>query len=113
MMKKILWQELLRTEFEQAVKDDAVVIIPVAATEQHGDHLPVNTDANQCFTIAQRAARAIDEFTVLVLPVIWAGFSPEHMAYPGTITLKYNTFVQLLTEIAVCIHTQGFKKYFS
>lgn len=64
-MKKVLWQELRRTEFEQAVKADAVVIIPVASTEQHGPHLPVGTDAIDCFTIAQRAAEAIDEFPVL------------------------------------------------
>lgn len=109
-MKKVLWQELRRTEFEKAVKADAIVIIPVASTEQHGNHLPVNTDANCCFTIAQRAAEAIDEFPVLVLPTIWTGYSPHHMAYPGTITLKYHTFVELLTQIAVSIHAHGFKK---
>jgi len=109
-MKKILWQELRRTEFEKAVKADAIVIIPVASTEQHGNHLPVNTDANCCFTIAQRSAEAIDEFPVLVLPTIWTGYSPHHMAYPGTITLKYHTFVELLTQVAASIHAHGFKK---
>ncbi len=110
MAKKVLWQELRRTEFERAVKDDAVVIIPVASIEQHGEHLPVNTDANECFTIAQRAAQAIDEFTVLVLPVIWTGYSPMHMTYQGAITLKYHTLVELLTEVAVAVAAHGFKK---
>ena len=109
-MKKVLWEELRRTEFEQAVKADAVVIIPVASTEQHGDHLPVNTDANQCFSIAQRAAQAIDEFPVLVLPVVWTGYSSIFMAYPGTITLKFHTFVELLSDIAVSVYAHGFKK---
>ncbi len=110
MVKKVLWQELRRTEFEEAVKADAIVIIPVAATEQHGEHLPVNTDASACFTIAQRAAQAIEGFPVLVLPVIWTGYSPQHMTYPGTITLKYHTFVELLTEVAVSVYAQGFRK---
>ena len=112
MEKKVLWQELRRSEFEQAVKADAIIIIPVGSTEQHGNHLPINTDANDCFTIAQRAAQAIDEFPVLVLPVIWTGYSPMHMTHPGTITLKYHTFVELLTEVAVSIHAHGFKKIF-
>ena len=109
-MKKVLWQELRRPEFEEAVKADAIVIIPVASTEQHGNHLPINTDANCCFTIAQRAAQAIDEFPVLVLPTVWTGYSPHHMDHPGTITLKYHTFVELLTQIATSIHAHGFKK---
>ncbi len=109
-MKKVLWQELRRTEFEQAVKAGAIVIIPVASTEQHGDHLPVNTDAIQCFTIAQRAAQAIEEFPVLVLPLIWTGCSANMMVYPGTITLKYHTFVDLLTQVAVSVYANGFKK---
>jgi creatinine amidohydrolase len=109
-MKKVLWQELRRTEFEEAIKAGAIVIIPVASTEQHGNHLPINTDANCCFTVAQRAAEAIDEFPVLVLPLVWTGFSPHHMEHLGTITLKYDTFVEVLTQIARCVHTHGFKK---
>jgi len=109
-MKKILWQELRRTEFEAAAKADAVVIIPAGSTEQHGNHLPVNTDMNCCFTIAQRAAEAIDDFPVLVLPPVWTGYSPHHMKYPGSITLKYHTFVELLTQIATSVHAHGFKK---
>lgn len=110
IMKKVLWQELRRTEFENAVKGDAVVIIPVASTEQHGHHLPVNTDANCCFTIALRAAEAVDDFPVLVLPTIWTGYSPHHMPHPGTITLKYHTFVEVLTQVAASVHAHGFQK---
>ena len=109
-MKEVLWQKLRRTEFEKAVEADAIVIIPVGSTEQHGHHLPINTDANCCFTIAQRAAQAIDDFPVLVLPPVWTGYSPHHMAHPGTITLKYHTFVELLTQIATSVYAHGFKK---
>jgi len=109
-MKKVLWEQFRRTEFKAAVEAGAVVVIPVAATEQHADHLPVNTDTNVCFTIARRAAEAITEFPVLVLPPVWSGYSPHHMKYPGSITLKYHTFMEMLSEIAVSIHTHGFKK---
>ena len=106
--RKVLWEELRRTEFEQFVKKDAIVIIPVASIEQHGEHLPVNTDSHACFMIAKKAAEAINDFPVLVTPAIWTGYSPMHMSYPGSITLKFETLVRLLTDVAVSIHTQGF-----
>ena len=108
--KKVLWQELRRSEFEKAVEADAIIIIPVGSTEQHGNHLPINTDTNCCFHIAQRAARSIDQFPILVLPPVWTGYSPHHMEHPGTITLKYHTFVELLTQVAVSVHAHGFQK---
>ena len=108
--KKILWQELRRVEFEEAVKADAVVIIPVASIEQHGDHLPVNVDTFDCVTIAERAAQSINDFPVLITPSIWSGFSLMHMAYPGAISLKWHTLINVLTEVAICVHTHGFRK---
>ena len=109
-MKKIHWEEMRRTEFEELAKANAVVIIPVGSTEQHANHLPINTDMNCCYAIAQRAAQSINEFSVLVLPPIWMGFSPHHMAWPGSITLKYHTFVEVLTQVVASVHAHGFKK---
>ncbi len=109
-MKKILWQEMRRTEIEGASKADAVVIIPVGSIEQHGNHLPVNTDINCSFSIAKSAAEIIDDFPVLVAPSIWGGFSPHHMKYPGTISLKLHTFIDILTDVATSIAAHGFKK---
>jgi creatinine amidohydrolase len=109
-MKEVSWGKLRRPEIENAAKAGGIVIIPVASIEQHGNHLPVNTDANCCFEIAKRAAQAIDEFPLLVLPPIWTGYSPHHMTYPGSITLKYHTFVDLLTQVATSVHAHGFKK---
>ena len=109
-MKKVLWEQMRRTEFAQAAKTDAVVIIPVASTEQHADHLPINTDTNVCSTIAKRAADAVEEFPVLVMPPVWMGYSPHHMVHAGSITLTYHTFVEVLTELAVCVYSHGFKK---
>lgn len=63
-MKKILWENLRRSEFIEAAQAGAIVIIPVASIEQHGDHLPVNTDTNCCLTIAHRAAQAIEDSLV-------------------------------------------------
>lgn len=109
-MKKVLWEQMRRTEIDAAVKAGAVVIIPVASIEQHANHLPINTDTNICSAFAKRAAEAVDDFPVLVLPPVWTGYSPHHMVHPGSITLSYHTFVEVLTEVAVCVYTHGFKK---
>jgi len=111
-MKKILWQEMRRTEIEEAAKADAVVIIPVGSIEQHGNHLPVNTDINCSFSIAKSAAEIIDDFPVLVTPPIWGGFSPHHMKYPGTISFKLHTYIDVLTDVATSIAAHGFKAVF-
>jgi len=109
-MKKVLWQEMRRTEIEEAAKANAVVIIPVGSIEQHGNHLPVNTDINCSFSIAKSVAEIIDDFPVLVAPPIWWGFSPHHMKYPGTISLKLHTYIDVLTEVATSIAAHGYEK---
>ncbi len=109
-MKKVLWQEMRRDEFKAIAERDGIVILPVGSTEQHGEHLPVNTDTNCCFTIAVRAAESIDDFPVVVLPPVWSGYSPHHMAFGGTITLEFHTFVEVLSQIAAGVAAHGFKK---
>lgn len=108
-MKKVQWEKLRRTEFEAAVSAGGAVIIPVVSVEQHANHLPINTDTNICYSIAKRSAETLDAFPVLVLPPVWMGYSPHHMQYPGSITLKYHTFAEVLSQIAVSVHTHGFK----
>jgi creatinine amidohydrolase len=66
-----------------ADRDDVVGLIPTGALEQHGPHLPLGTD----FLIAERLARAVAESVpvpVVVTPVLAAGLSDHHVAFPGT-----------------------------
>ncbi|MCK9356738.1 MAG: creatininase family protein [Dehalococcoidia bacterium] len=112
-MKNVQWEQLKRTEFEQYIAADAVVIIPVGATEQHGRHLPVNTDTSCCYAIARAAAERIEDVKVLVLPPIWTGYSPHHMQMAeaaGTISLGFHTFADLLTDVAACVYAHGFRR---
>ncbi len=109
-MREVLWERLRRTQIGEAAKAAGIAVLPVASLEQHGNHLPVNTDANTVSTIARRAAEAITEFPVLVLPVIWTGYSPHHMAHPGSVTLKYHTFVDVLAQVAASVHRHGVRR---
>src|SRR5512138_1797203 len=109
-MREVRWERLRRTQIAEAAKAGAIALIPIASLEQHANHLPVNTDSNTVFTIARRAAEAIDDFPVLVLPAIWTGYSPHHMAHPGSVTLKYHTFVDVVTQVAASVHAHGFRR---
>jgi len=112
-MKKTQWELLNRTEYSEYVAADAVVIIPVGATEQHGRHLPVNTDTSCCYAIAKAAADRIEDVKVLVLPPIWTGYSPHHMQMEqaeGTISLSFHTFANVLTDVAACVYAHGFRR---
>jgi len=85
-----------------------MVIIPVGALEQHGDHLPIGTDfingVERCKLIAA-------ERDVLVAPVLMAGQSPYHMEFPGTITLSAETIVKVHMEAVESLLRHGFRRF--
>jgi creatinine amidohydrolase len=108
--RSVYWGELRREEIHQISKQHSVVIVPVSSLEQHANHLPTNTDTNICCEIAHMAALSVSSFPVLVMPPVWTGYSPHHMKYPGSITLKYQTLMNLLSEIATSIAHHGFDK---
>jgi creatinine amidohydrolase len=112
MMPKVIWQQMRRGEIEQAAKEGGVVIVPIGSTEQHGPHLPVDTDISIVSEVAVRAAQRVDEFPVLVAPPVWSGYSPHHMVFPGTITLRFDTFINLLVDVCSSIAHHGFQKIF-
>ena len=109
-MERYEWQHLRRDEIAAMRDQDAVVILPVGSIEQHGRHLPVDTDICMAHTAAVSAARALaGEVPVLVAPPLWTGVSPHHMHFTGTLTLTVDTFSQVLCEIVTCMWQHGFR----
>lgn len=104
----ILWQELRSPDIGRLSDAGAMVIVPVGAIEQHGPHLPVGTDTIGVLEVARRAAVRIESPSVVVAPPVWWGFSPHHMAFPGTISIQSDTFVALLTDLCGSIAANGF-----
>ncbi|HEX9461635.1 MAG TPA: creatininase family protein [Alphaproteobacteria bacterium] len=105
------WKDLTTEDF--AVLDPArqVAILPVAAVEQHGPHLPLGTDAAINTGIVARAVALMPMDTpVLVLPLIQVGLSPEHRDFPGTLTLSPETLLRLVIEIAESVARAGLRK---
>lgn len=87
-------------------KEPPLVIVPVGATEQHGPHLPLNTDTDIGMQLAVRMAQASPVKT-LVLPSVWSGFSPHHMDFSGTITLRQSTLFHVVIDIVECLIRHG------
>ena len=90
---------------------DLIAVLPVAATEQHGPHLPLKVDSALadgvvCAALAHLAA----DVPALFLPTQTVGLSPEHARFAGTLTLKAETTIRLWTDIGESVAASGVKK---
>ena len=105
----VRWWELSWPQIDSLDRDRTVLLLPTGAIEQHGPHLPVDTDIHDAFELAVRAAQASGEQTI-VLPPVWWGMSPHHMGYAGTISLRLETFSTLISDICAAVHHHGFNR---
>ena len=104
------WVEMTTLEFE-ALPENTVAVLPVAAVEQHGPHLPVYVDACLNQGVVERTvARLPADLPVTFLPMQSVGKSNEHLAFPGTLTLSAETLIRVWTEIGECVHRAGIRK---
>lgn len=108
---EIEWARLKAAELRELARRDAVVLVPVAAMEQHGPHLPVQVDSVLCPEACRRAARLLaEDGAAVVTPVVWTGISEHHMAFGGTFTLDFTTFFGLLRCICTSLKRDGFRR---
>ena len=105
------WADLATTDFAQLDAERTVALLPVAATEQHGPHLPLSVDTDLADGIVAAALPHLAaDLPVLVLPTQTVGFSPEHARFAGTLTLKAETVLRLWTDIGDSVSDSGVKK---
>jgi creatinine amidohydrolase len=98
-------------DFAAADMARTVAVLPIAAIEQHGPHLPVGTDAFIGEGYLRRAiARLPVDWPALFLPPQTIGASDEHGEYPGTLTLPFATLVGVLTAIGDGVARAGCRK---
>ena len=110
-MSRIAWHDLRAPELRTLAETDAMVIVPVGSTEQHGPHLPVQVDARLAAEVAKRAASRIAEHqSVVVAPTVWCGLAEHHMAFGATITLDFATFHALIRCVCESIQRHGFRR---
>ena len=110
-----LWADWSTRDFSQSKAsgqlDNMVAVLPVAATEQHGPHLPLQVDSALVDgVIAATLPHLGADVPALFLPTQAVGLSPEHARFAGTLTLKAETTIRLWTDIGESVAASGVKK---
>ena len=103
----MIWDELTSGEIE-ALDPAIPVILPVAATEQHGPHLPLATDRMIGWHFAQSLHQKIPD-KVLILPSVAVGCSSHHMDFAGTLSVSHATFGAYVEEILEAVVEHNFQ----
>ena len=109
------WADWSTLDFSLARVDGSlqqtIAVLPVAATEQHGPHLPLRVDtALVDGVIASALPNLAADVPALFLPTQAVGLSPEHAQFAGTLTLRAETVIRLWTELGECVAASGLKK---
>ena len=109
------WSNVSARDFDAAQRSglaaQTVAVLPVAATEQHGPHLPLSVDAALLQGVIDAALPLLPpELPLLLLPPQNIGLSTEHMAYAGTLSLSPSTLIAMWTELGECVARAGIQK---
>lgn len=88
---------------------DTPVVLPIAAVEQHGRHLPVFTDSLLLGEVARRAAESLGDRAIWA-PLLWLGNSHHHMDFPGTLSAAPRTYLDLLGDLIENMVAHGFRR---
>ena len=100
-------RELNWMQVEEYLARDDRVVLPIGSTEQHG-YLSLETDN----ILAERvSAEGAEPLGVLVLPVLAYGLTPSFSAYPGSPTLRLETFLAVVRDLLDSLHGQGFRRF--
>ncbi len=103
------WLELR----ELAKRDDVAVVIGTATLEDHGYHLPIDTDVRLIETICRGAVRRFNEreqAKAMLFPTAVHGYTPHHLDFPGTVSLRWNVFVEALLDCGRSLCRHGFDR---
>jgi creatinine amidohydrolase len=103
--------DLSYVDIQEYLKHSDTILIPKASLEQHGPHLPLYCDTITSLEVARRAG---EQAGILYTPTLWLGYSPQHMRAPGfgagTITLRADTYLNLLYDIGRSLIHHGFNR---
>ncbi len=108
----IYWGEMTREDILCITRYVDLALLPVGSLEQHGPHLPLDTDSYDARYLLENAVKMIDGPKPPILPTFAYGISDHHMSFPGTVTLRPETFEALVMDIGRSVATHGFQKLF-
>lgn len=111
IVKSFLYQEHTREEINRMAREGYMAVVALAATEQHGPHLPVSTDCLIGEYVAiQAVASAAREVPLLLCPLLSIGCSDHHLRFGGTLSFSSATYLHMLRDIGESLVRGGFRK---
>lgn len=111
MLPTRFWAEMAWTDFKPDEMAETIAVLPVAAVEQHGPHLPLGVDLFLMQGYIERVAERLpSKLPVLFLPIQSVGTSIEHCDFPGTLSLSAASLMRALVEIGTCVQRAGCRK---
>ncbi|AKI00668.1 uncharacterized protein, putative amidase [Hoeflea sp. IMCC20628] len=111
MKRKIWWGDFTTREFDGLDPDSTIAVLPVAAIEQHGPHLPVSTDTSIMQGMLETVIATVpDDLDIRILPIQCVGKSNEHQHAPGTLTIPATTLIEHWVELGHSIARAGIRK---
>jgi creatinine amidohydrolase len=103
LLQELAWPKV------SSLSKDTPVIVPVAAIEQHGHHLPIFTDSMLLGEIVRRVELAMSD-QILVAPLMWYGNSHHHLDFAGTLSCPPRVYLDMLVGLVDNLMTHGFKR---
>jgi creatinine amidohydrolase len=105
-MTKYRYDELTWPEMRKAIQEQPVVLLPFGTVEDHGPHLPLNTDNVIVEAICLEAARRAPG-EMLVMPLMAYGLDEHHMDFPGAVTVDMQTLIACVSDVALSVARHG------
>lgn len=110
-MTEVFWNRLTAAELRARAAENAIVLLPVASTEQHGPQLATGVDTFLATEGCRRIANLVAaKQPIVVAPTVWSGLAEHHVAFGGTFTLSLTTFHALLRDLCQSIVRAGFSR---
>jgi len=103
LLQEMTWPEI------GTLSRDIPVLVPVAALEQHGRHMPVFTDSMLLGEVVRRVGETMKD-RVLIAPVMWLGNSHHHLDFQGTLSASPRVYLDLLNDLAENVIAHGFRR---
>jgi creatinine amidohydrolase len=108
---EVAWNRLSAAALRSLAASDAIVLLPVASTEQHGPHLATGVDDFLCSEVCRRAAgKLAPRQPVVVASTVWFGLADHHTAFGGTFSVSLATYHAVLRDLCRSILHAGFRR---
>ncbi len=106
MNEKFRYDELTWPEMRAAIARQPAVLLPFGTVEDHGPHLPINTDNVIVEAICTEVARRM-KGEAMVMPTVAYGLDEHHMDFPGTVTVDMQTLLKYVSDVGISVARHG------